>query len=155
LSGDPVAIIVQDVSSSSGVPAPAQLSRWVRSALDGGLRGEVTLRIVDEAESAELNARYRRRTGPTNVLAFAGGTDEAPAAGGERLPAGDLIVCAAVVEREAAAQGRAPAAHWAHVVMHGALHLVGYDHEAPAEAERMEARERELLAAFGFPDPYA
>lgn len=154
MSDDPVAVIVQDVSSRPGVPPPEQLAGWVRSALNGGLRGEVTLRIVDEAESAELNARYRRRPGPTNVLAFAGGAGGVPAAGGERLPAGDLIVCAAVVARESEAQGKPPAAHWAHIVMHGALHLVGYDHETPAEAERMEARERELLAAFGFPDPY-
>jgi probable rRNA maturation factor len=154
LSDDPVAVIVQDVSSDTRVPRPERLTDWVRSALGGGLRGEVTLRIVGEAESAELNARYRGRTGPTNVLAFAAGGD-VPAHGPERLPAGDLVVCAAVVEREAEAQGKPPAAHWAHIVMHGALHLVGYGHETPAEAERMEARERELLADFGFPDPYA
>lgn len=160
MSDDPLAIEVQNVSSQPGIPAEETLTAWLRAALGGALRGEVTLRIVGDAESAELNARYRRKPGPTNVLAFPAAAAAPGGAGGTPLdgeppPAGDVVVCAPVVAREAAEQGKASDAHWAHIVVHGGLHLAGYDHEAPADAERMEARERELLAGFGFPDPYA
>ena len=153
MSLDPVVISLQNASSCPNVPIHEQLSAWLHCALNGDLQGEVTLRIVGEAESAELNARYRHRDGPTNVLAFPGSRDH-PAAGVEPRPAGDLIVCAPLLEREALEQGKTLTAHWAHIVIHGALHLLGYDHATPVQAERMEARERELLAQFEFPDPY-
>lgn len=124
------------------------------AAAADALEGELTLRLVDEAESAELNARFRQRQGPTNVLAFPADAAFAPV-DDDPPPAGDLVVCAGVVAREADEQGKPRDAHWAHIVMHGTLHLIGYDHETPAEAEKMEAKERELLRHFGFADPYA
>jgi probable rRNA maturation factor len=149
-----VVVTVQN-ASRGGVPAEAQIKRWARSALAEGVRGELTVRIVDAAESTELNARYRGKKEPTNVLSFPGRAAEAPpAATDELLPFGDVVICAEVVEREAREQGKAPAAHWAHMVVHGALHLQGYDHENVHEASLMEARERALLAELGFPDPY-
>jgi probable rRNA maturation factor len=148
-----VVVTVQNASRGAEVPTAALLKRWARHALAAEVRGELTLRIVDEGESAELNSRYRGKKGPTNVLSFAA---EAPAAAdGELLPVGDLVICAEVVEREAREQGKAPAAHWAHMVVHGALHLQGYDHETVRDASLMEARERALLAELGFPDPYS
>jgi probable rRNA maturation factor len=111
------------------------------------------LRIVTAEESADLNSRYRGKPGPTNVLSFPAEPPAGP--GDELLPFGDVVMCAAVVEREAHEQGKEPAAHWAHMVVHGVLHLQGYDHENVRDAGIMEARERELLAALGFPDPYS
>ena len=146
-------VTVQNASRSRAVPAAAQLRRWARSALAEQVRGEVTVRVVGAGESEELNARYRGKNGPTNVLSFPG---EAPgAAGDEPLPFGDVVICAEVVEREAREQGKEPEAHWAHMVVHGVLHLQGYDHENLRDATIMEARERALLAELGFPDPYS
>jgi probable rRNA maturation factor len=148
-----LAVNVQDVAHVKGTPSPQQLRAWARRALGAAARGELTLRIVDEEESAALNSRYRRKRGPTNVLSFGGG--DAPETRGELPPLGDLVICAAVVQREAREQGKPAPAHWAHMVVHGVLHLQGYDHETSAEAATMEERERELLAALGFPDPYS
>jgi probable rRNA maturation factor len=148
-----VVVTVQHAVRGTGVPKRGELERWALRALAEEVRGELTIRIVDERESAELNARYRGKRGPTNVLSFSA---EVPAAGGgELLPYGDVVICAAVVEREAREQGKPLAAHWAHMVVHGALHLQGYDHENVRDAGIMEARERELLAELGFPDPYS
>jgi len=151
-----VIVSVQNASRRASVPKPAELKRWARSALAAEVRGELTVRIVDEGESADLNLRYRGKKGATNVLSFpARGAEAPPAAAGELLPFGDVVICAEVVEREAREQGKEPAAHWAHMVVHGALHLQGYDHENVREASIMEARERALLAELGFPDPYS
>ena len=151
-----VVVTVQNVAGGTGVPAAGEIRKWARAALTADVRGELTVRIVAEHESAELNARYRGKAGPTNVLSFpAGAAGEPPAAAGELLPFGDLVICAAVVEREAREQGKRPAAHWAHMVVHGALHLQGYDHENSRDARSMEARERALLNELGFPDPYS
>ena len=152
-----VAVTVQNAARGAAPPSAAELKRWLLSALTPKVRGELTVRIVDEHESAELNARYRGKTGPTNVLSFAAEAAEAVAAAGgeELLPYGDVVICAAVVEREAREQGKPLAAHWAHMVVHGALHLQGYDHENVRDAGIMEARERALLANLGFPDPYS
>ena len=149
-------IAVQKTLRRPGLPTAAELRRWVRAAA-GDAGGEVTVRIVGEEESAALNSRYRERSGPTNVLAFPAAADPLEGLGGdeELPPLGDVVVCAPVVEREAAEQGKAPAAHWAHIVIHGTLHLVGYDHESQADARVMEDRERTLLAGFGFGDPYS
>ncbi len=148
-----LAVMVQNAAREAGTPSARRLRTWAEHALGKRLRGELTLRIVDEAESATLNSRYRGKRGPTNVLSFS--IDPPPAAlRNELRPLGDLVICAAVVQREAREQGKAPAAHWAHMVIHGVLHLKGYDHEARADAARMEARERKLLAALGFPDPF-
>jgi probable rRNA maturation factor len=149
-----LAVTVQDAARVAATPSSPKLRAWARHALGSTARGELTLRIVDEKESAALNSRYRGKRGPTNVLSF--GSDQPPGPGGaELLPLGDLVICAAVVQREAREQGKPAPAHWAHMVVHGVLHLQGYDHETSAEAATMEARERELLAALGFPDPYS
>ena len=137
-----------------GVPAPARLRRWARAALVGAARGrdrfELTLRIVGPAESRALNRRYRGKDKPTNVLSFPA---DAPARGKQRV-LGDVVICAAVVAREAREQGKAPAAHWAHMVVHGVLHLLGFDHIRAADAKVMEGRERAILARLSYPDPY-
>ena len=144
-------VSVDNASHEPGVPGEAELGRWAAAALAGRRDGaELAIRIVDEAESARLNATYRHKQGATNVLSFPA---ELPAA--VPLPLlGDLVICAPVVTREAREQGKAPAAHWAHLVVHGCLHLLGYDHEQEAEAEEMESLEREILAGMGYPDPY-
>ena len=132
-----------------GVPAPARLKGWARAAL-GRHGGEVTVRVVGPAESRALNRRYRGKDKPTNVLSF---PSEAPARGNQRI-LGDLVICAAVVNREAREQGKRAAAHWAHMVVHGVLHLLGFDHIRAADAKVMEGRERAILARLSFPDPY-
>ena len=149
-----VAVTVQRATAGDGVPTPPELRKWARAALTANVRGELTVRIVDERESAELNARYRGKAGPTNVLSFRA---EPPAvdADDELLPYGDVVICAEVDAREAREQGKALAAHWAHMVVHGALHLQGYDHENSRDAGIMEARERAVLNELGFPDPYS
>jgi probable rRNA maturation factor len=139
------------VFESPGQPDDARLRGWVERAAEGiEAELEVVIRIVDEAESRQLNRDYRGKDRPTNVLSF-------PFEGPEHLPMeslGDLVICAPVVEREAAEQGKSLEAHWAHMVVHGVLHLRGYDHLDDAEAEEMEGREVVILAALGYPDPY-
>ena len=127
-------------------PGPASLRRWARLAA-GGRGGELGIRVVGSGESRALNARWRGRDKPTNVLSF-------PAS--PELPGqiGDIVVCAPVVAREAREQGKALAAHWAHMVVHGTLHLLGFDHGRAADAKRMESRERALLSRIGVADPY-
>ena len=144
---------VQYACNREGVPCRADFRRWLRAAEPGAAR--ITVRLVDEAEGRELNRDYRGKDYATNVLTFA--YDE-----GEVMPLpeglplmGDLVLCRQVVEREAAEQGKALDAHYAHLSVHGMLHLQGFDHEVDAEAEEMEAREREILATLGYPDPYA
>lgn len=113
------------------------------------------MRIVDADEGRELNRRFRDRDYATNVLSF---PDDAPAellGADEPRPLGDLVLCAPVVAEEAAGQGKSPAAHWAHLIVHGTLHLLGHDHEAPEEAAAMERLETEILVAGGLPDPWA
>lgn len=142
---------VQVAGTRSGLPGVAKIRHWARSALAGRRRdAEVSIRIVDAAESQVLNRQYRGQDKPTNVLAFPA---ELPPELGLPL-LGDLVICREVVEAEAAAQAKPPDAHWAHMVVHGTLHLVGYDHESAAEAEAMEALETEILAELGWPDPY-
>jgi probable rRNA maturation factor len=148
-----LAVEIQNVSDFEPLPKAVSIRSWVALPFSGAKRnGELTVRIVGSQESAVLNGKYRDKRGPTNVLAFPSDAPSLP--GAELLPLGDLVICAEIVAREAAEQGKALEAHWAHVVIHGALHLMGYDHETDAEAERMEQRERELLAQLGFADPY-
>ena len=141
-------IVIQRSVSAAGVPAPATLRTFARAAL-GRLNGELTLRVVGAAESRALNKRYRGKDKPTNVLSF-----PATASPGERR-VGDLVLCAPVVASEARAQNKSAQAHWAHLVVHGCLHLLGHNHEVEAEAVEMEAKERKILKRLGFPDPYA
>ena len=147
-------IIVQNVAQSDAVPKTEQIQSWVKHALGERCSGELTVRVVGEPEGASLNERFRHGSGATNVLAFPY-VDTAIVRASEFSPLGDLIICAPVLEREAVNQGKLLEAHWAHISIHGALHLLGYDHETVEDAQVMETRERELLAALGFDDPYA
>jgi probable rRNA maturation factor len=137
-----------------GLPAPVSFRRWVDAALAGARRrdpAELAIRLVGAREGRELNRRYRGRDYATNVLSFPA---ELPK--GVKLPLlGDLVICAAIVAREAAEQGKPPRDHYAHLTVHGALHLLGYDHETAADAARMEALEIRIMAGLGIPDPYA
>lgn len=135
----------------ASVPFGNEIESWVRCVTSAlGLEGDVCVRVVDEQESRALNARYRAKDEPTNVLSFP--ADLPP--GVEAAVLGDLAICAPVVQREAEMQGKDVKAHWAHMVVHGLLHLAGYDHETPVDAEAMETKEVELLREIGFPDPY-
>ena len=137
----------------AGVPAAASFRQWVHAALAGAKRrkqAELSIRIVDTVEGRELNRDYRGKDYATNVLSFP--TELPP---GVQLPLiGDLAICAPVVAREAAEQGKPPRHHWAHMTVHGVLHLLGYDHIVDAEAEAMEALETRILAKLGIADPY-
>lgn len=137
--------------SEHGVPAAEDFQRWVRAALEGRCdQAQLTVRVVDEVEGRELNETYRLKQGPTNVLSF---PFDAPP--GLDLPLlGDVVICAPVVRREAIEQHKEPDAHWAHMVVHGCLHLLGYDHIDSADAELMESLETEILAGLGYAEPY-
>jgi probable rRNA maturation factor len=144
-------IDIQYAIATEGVPDAEQLRHWLQQALaDRAQRAELSVRIVDEAEIIALNHRYRGKEYATNVLSFP--YEAMP--GVESSLLGDIVVCAPVVAREALEQGKAAEAHWAHMVIHGVLHLLGYDHHEAADAERMERLETRLLARLGFPDPY-
>ncbi|MFO8155281.1 MAG: rRNA maturation RNase YbeY [Pseudomonadota bacterium] len=146
---------LDDEPDSPALPTEAQLRKWLETTLrtaDGPREAELTVRLVDAAESARLNGDYRGRPRATNVLSF---PFEAPPGLDQALGLlGDLVVCAPVVVREAAEQDKTVEAHSAHMVVHGALHLLGHDHQDKAEAETMEGLERRILAALGYPDPY-
>ena len=138
------------------VPSQARLAEWARAAAGRrGARATVAIRVVTPAESRRLNRDYRGKDKPTNVLSFPADIEAAVLlATSEAKPLGDLAICAGVVAREARGQRKARTAHWAHMVVHGTLHLLGYDHDDEGDARRMERRERLLLAKLGFPDPY-
>lgn len=153
---------------AESIPRTADLQRWALAALVAGQSPrhsrsqwpvELTIRITDEAESAELNQRYRGRLGPTNILSFPfelpPGIDlSAPDCAEIGALLGDLVLCAPLVQREAAEQGKTEIAHWTHLVVHGTLHLLGFDHTTASEAASMEALEIDILGALGFPSPY-
>jgi probable rRNA maturation factor len=142
---------VQIVSEDDDLPDAAQLCAWADAAAANLHKdAELTIRIVDEHESAQLNETYRHKSGATNVLSF---PFEAPPGVSLSL-LGDVVICASVVKREAREQSKDSSAHWAHMVVHGVLHLLGYDHETPAESEQMEAQETRILGALGFDNPY-
>ncbi len=136
---------LQYACNREGLPLRAEFVRWARAALAGG--GEITIRLVDLDEGRSLNNEYRSKDYATNVLSFPY----------ERAPAvlGDLVICPAVVAREATEQNKPLAAHYAHLTVHGMLHLQDWDHENEADARAMEDKEREILAALGYPDPYS
>ena len=136
---------VQYACNREGLPLRADFVRWARAALVGG--GEITIRLVDADEGQALNKEYRGKDYATNVLSFPYDT--------EPLVMGDLVLCPSVVAREAAEQNKPLAAHYAHLTVHGMLHLQGWDHEEDEAAQAMENEETEILAAMGYPDPYA
>ena len=152
MAGASIEVYVEDASGAGGVPPEADIARWARAALGTSVRtGEVAVRIVGEAESRALNAQFRRKDAPTNVLSFPA---ELPA-GVPLREFGDLAICAPVVAREAVEQGKSAEAHWAHMVVHGCLHLLGFDHEREEAARVMEPLETKILADLGYSDPYA
>ena len=148
-----VELDLQLVTEAANLPSEAQLRQWCELALrQRSAPSELTIRIVDEAEGRELNHTWRGKDYATNVLSFPAEVPE----GLLDIPLlGDLVICAQVVAREAVEQGKPADAHWAHLTIHGCLHLLGYDHIDDEEAEEMEALERQLLAELGYPDPYA
>lgn len=139
-------------STASAIPTPTQLNQWVDAALPEQQRcAELTIRIVDKQESQDLNSRYRHKFSPTNVLSFP-----------SQLPAdidipllGDLVICADIVAEEAQQQHKSCEAHWAHMVVHGTLHLLGYDHNTDDEADIMESLETRILTQLHYPPPYS
>ena len=136
-------------------PSARLLAGWADVAAGRhAARAGLAIRVVTPAESQRLNRAYRGQNRPTNVLSFPAEPAVPAAARREPAPLGDLAICARVVAGEARAQHKSLAAHWAHMVVHGVLHLVGYDHERDADARRMERRERVLLARLGFANPY-
>ena len=141
------------VASEGQAPSLEQLQQWCALALrQRSADSELTIRLVDEAEGRELNNTWRHKDYATNVLSFPADVPE----GLLDIPLlGDLVICVPVVEREAAEQDKSLEAHWAHLVIHGCLHLLGYDHIDDDEAEEMEGLEQNLLAELGHPDPYA
>ena len=142
---------LQIASTIQTLPHPAQFKEWVGTALWNRLdTGELTIRIVDEEEITRLNEQYRGKKGPTNVLSFP--YDPMPGITVNLL--GDIVICAPLVEAEAHEQHKILLAHWAHLVVHGCLHLLGFNHEYPAEAVEMENLETEILLKLGFPPPY-
>ena len=144
-------IEVSRATTAGWAPGAQRLTEWAGAAL-GRRRGEICIRIVGPRESRRLNALYRQRDYATNVLSFPAGP--VPGASVGDAPLGDIAICATVVAREARAQGKTLAAHWAHMVVHGVLHLCGYDHVDDDDARRMERRERAILGQLGFADPY-
>lgn len=136
-------ITIQRAVAAAGLPSAVSLRAWANAALKK--KGELTIRVVDEAESESLNSQYRHKHKPTNVLSFGYG---------ERGVLGDLVICAPVVAREAREQNKLPRAHWAHMVVHGCLHLQGHDHENDADAAQMEALEIRIMEKLGFNNPY-
>jgi probable rRNA maturation factor len=142
---------VQRATTFEPVPDDRDFARWVDAALRDCKQAAVTVRIVGRDESRRLNRRYRGKDTATNVLSFP--ADLPPEIGLPLL--GDIVICAPLVDAEAAAQQKPVDAHWAHLTIHGVLHLLGYDHQAPDQTAEMEALEISLLASVGIADPYA
>ena len=143
---------IQLASQADNIPTEAQFTQWASAALAGQRKeaSEISLRIVDSAEIQQLNAQYRHKNQPTNVLSFPAEFPE-----GLCLPLlGDIVICAPIIAAEAKTQGKTESAHWAHMTIHGTLHLLGYDHIETDEAEAMEALEAQILNKLGYPNPY-
>lgn len=146
-------IFIQHTTEKTAIPKTALLRKWAKAALVNHTAAtEVTIRIVGIEEMTYLNTTYRHKTGPTNVLSFPFSMPKE--AGIDLSILGDIVICADVVNQEAILQNKPAEAHWAHMVVHGVLHLLGYDHVKEEEAKIMEALEVEVLTKLGFPDPY-
>jgi probable rRNA maturation factor len=139
------------LDDQTALPQTTDFSKWVGAALSGRKEdAQLSIRIVDETESTYLNETYRHKTGPTNVLSF-------PAEYSAEIPIsliGDIVICAPIVIKEAQAQGKNALAHWAHMTIHGTLHLLGFDHDNDNNAEKMESIEINILKQLGFDNPY-
>lgn len=146
-----VSVYLQKQVKMSHIPSKQQFEHWAQAALiKKKTPVEVTLRIVDSAESAQLNEKYRHKKGPTNVLSFT----YSPIPGADHDSMGDLVLCADLVKQEAHCEHKTIVSHWAHLLIHGLLHLQGYDHEQPDEAKVMETLETKIMEKLGFPNPY-
>jgi probable rRNA maturation factor len=144
-------IEIQTIFKSNDQPDQEQIQRWVDAALESFNQDtEIVVRIVDEEESAELNAQYRHKKGPTNILSFPVDVPE----GIELNLLGDLVICAPILEKEAFEQHKPLTDHWAHIIVHGVLHLLGYDHIDDDEAELMESKEITILNTLNIKNPY-
>lgn len=146
-----LSLSVQYAVTSPGLPVAATLRRWARAALERD--ASVTLRFVGRAEGRRLNAQFRRKDHATNVLTFV--YDDVANDGRDRLLTGDIVLCVPVIRREARECNRTLRAHCSHLVVHGMLHLQGYDHEDDTHAAAMESREQDVLMRLSYPDPYA
>ncbi len=149
---------VQIACENADIPQGLPIEAWVTRAADAAgaalaRSAEVSVRVVDTEEMQALNRDYREKDKVTNVLSFPAG-ETAGLPSDARQPLGDIVICAAVVSDEAASQGKALADHWAHMLVHGTLHLLGHDHKSDAEAQVMEGLEARILAAHGLADPY-
>ena len=152
-----IAVELQIISGSDKIPEQECIEAWVTDVMGRFSKcrsTEVCVRIVDEEEGRSLNKHYLGSDKPTNVLAFPYPTD-VPSLPNVRRSIGDIVICAPVVEREAVAQGKDLSAHWLHLLVHGTLHLLGYDHDESQAAEQMEAVEKKILASHGIRDPYS
>jgi probable rRNA maturation factor len=145
-----ISLDVQQQSRLPNIPAARQFRKWIAAALEQD--AELALRIVNAAEGRNLNSAFRGKDYATNVLTFV--YHEPETKGKPRALSGDIVLCAPIVAREAREQGKPLMAHYAHLTIHGALHLAGFDHEKERDAKLMEAREKNILAALGYPDPY-
>jgi len=144
-----IKVEVQFAASSGEIPSEEKFQRWA-GLIEATSAKEIALRIVDETEMTQLNEQFRKKAGPTNVLSF-----PAELPNGVDLPfLGDIIICAPVVAKEAAEQGKSLDSHWAHMTVHGILHLQGYDHIDKADAEKMESLEIKIMQQLGFANPY-
>jgi probable rRNA maturation factor len=143
-------IVVQSATTVTPVPSSQQFERWVRAVLKKDRDAELVIRLVDRAESRRLNSRYCRTNKATNVLSFPA---DIPSVVGLSL-LGDLIICAPILIEEAQEQDKSVEAHWAHLTIHGVLHLLGHDHQNRDEASEMESMETGILKSLGYPDPY-
>lgn len=151
----PVLLDIQLVSEQAGIPGREAMQQWLDAALqDSYPDAEVVVRIVDEQESHDLNLQYRDQDKPTNVLSFPFETPAVALPDMESELLGDLVVCAPVVASEAIQQGKSLEAHWAHMLVHGALHLSGYDHQNDVQAKEMETLETDIIVGLGFAPPY-
>jgi probable rRNA maturation factor len=153
-----------DEASSMGLPDDKQIQQWATAAIDAELddknqekylNAQMTVRIVEEVEIGQLNESYRHKTGATNVLSFPFVAPPGIPVNETLSSLGDLVVCAAVVNKEAKEQLKENSAHWAHMIIHGTLHLIGFDHQDKEEAYGMESLETKIMFELGFPDPYA
>lgn len=153
-----LSVDVQIACDDPGIPQQDDIRAWVQLAVSGSQTmanrdAEITVRVVDAEEIRSLNHKYRQQDKATNVLSFPAGEFEGLPAH-EPLMLGDIVACASIVSAEAAEQGKSLADHWGHMLVHGTLHLLGFDHETDVEAAEMEAKEITLLAANGITDPY-
>jgi len=157
VAASPLLVTLRRATRQGWAPGAASLRRWASTALGARARGaELSILLVGPQRSRSLNRRYRGCDAATNILSFPAAAAPVPRSR-HAAPArllGDLVICPQVLQREARAQGKSARAHWMHLVIHGALHLIGYDHQRAAEAVRMERRETRLLRSLGVADPY-